>query len=128
MAQGSTMTKEPNQSRRETEDHPLHYLREWREFMDWSQEELGEMVDVHQSKIARVESGERQIKAGFLRDLARVFKVPSSALLEVNPSTEEGAQTASLLLAWNGLTKSQRADVLKMVRALSPTGDKSNAG
>ncbi len=86
------------------------------------------MVDVHQSKIARVESGKRELKAGFLRDLARVFKVPSSALLEVNPSTEEGAQTASLLLAWNGLTKSQRADVLKMVRALSPNGDKSNAG
>lgn len=86
------------------------------------------MVDVHQSKIARVETGKRELKAGFLRDLARVFTVPQSALLEVNPSTEEGAQTASLLLAWNGLTKAQRNDVLKMVRALAAPNDKSSAG
>ena len=122
------MTKEPNQSSPETDEHPTHYLREWREFMGWSQEELGEMVDVHQSKITRVESGKRELKAGFLKELARVFKVPASALLEVNPATKEGAQTASMLLAWNKLTEAQRNDMLTMMRALAPPDDKANAG
>ena len=86
------------------------------------------MVHVSQSKIARVESGERKLKTDFLRDLARVFRVPQSAFLEVDPSTKDGAQTASMLLAWNELTESQRADVLKMVRALAAPNDKPQAG
>lgn len=119
------MTDETNQTRAEESERPLHYLREWREFKGWSQEELGEMVDVHQSKIARLESGKRALKAGFLRDLARVFGVPPSALLDVDPSSEDGAQTASMLLAWNELTNSQRSDVLRMVQALArPAGNK----
>lgn len=122
------MSRDANQSGADPDEHPPHFLREWREFMGWSQEELGEMVDVHQSKIHRVETGKRELKAGFLRDLARVFRVPASALLEVNPATEAGAQTASMLLAWNKLTTSQRNDVLKMVRALAGPEDESNIG
>jgi transcriptional regulator with XRE-family HTH domain len=121
------MAKDPNQSRTETDERPTHYLREWRKFMGWSQEELAEMADVHQSKIARVESGKRGLKAGFLKELARAFKVPASALLEVNPATEEGRQTASMLLAWNKLTGGQRADMLRMMRAIAEPEDKSNA-
>lgn len=122
------MSREPNQSIAETDDQREHYVREWRIFMGWSQERLADMAHVSQTKIARIESGERQLKAGFLRDLARVFRVPQSALLEVNPATEAGAQTASLLLAWDRLTTSQRADVLKMVRALAGPDNKADAG
>ena len=86
------------------------------------------MVDVHQTKIGRLELGKRELKTGFLKQLARVFKVPASALLEVNPATESGRQTASMLLAWNKLTASQRSDVLKMVNALAPPDGKQNAG
>lgn len=118
------MTKDANQP----DDQPKHFLREWREFMDWSQETLAEKAEVHQSKIQRVESGKRELKMGFLADLARIFGVPASALLEVNPATPSGAQTASMLLAWNELTESQRADVLKMVRALATPNDKPKAG
>lgn len=110
-------------------NHPVgHYLREWRDFMGWSQERLAEMVDTHQSKIARIERGERALKTGFLHELAAVFRVPPSALLEVNPSTEEGAQTATMLVAWNKLTSSQRADMLKMIVAVSNGNDDEQAG
>ena len=110
------------------DEHPSHFVREWRVYMGWSQEELAEMVDVHQSKIQRVETGRRELKARFLQDLARIFRVPASALLEVNPATEAGAQTAEMLLAWNRLTEPQRGDILKMVRALSAPADKPKAG
>jgi transcriptional regulator with XRE-family HTH domain len=122
------MSDDTNQSHAETSKNPGHYVREWRNFMGWSQEKLADMADVSQAKIARLESGERQLKASFLKDLARIFRVPQSALLEVNPATETGAQTAHLLLAWDRLTTSQRNDVLKMVRALSGPDDKADAG
>jgi len=86
------------------------------------------MVDVHQTKIARVETGKRELRAGFLKDLARVFRVLPSALLEVNPATKDGEQTASMLLAWNGLTNSQRNDMLRMMNALSRANDDSDVG
>lgn len=121
------MSNETNRPRPEGDGHPNHFVKEWREFMGWSQEELGAMVHASQSKIARVESGERGLKTGFLRDIARKIGVPPSAVLEVNPSTESGAQTAHLLLAWDKLTTGQRADVLKMVRALGSPEGKSNA-
>lgn len=122
------MSDKPNHSGDDDEGRPEHYLRQWREYMNWSQEELGDKVGVHQSKIQRIESGKRGLKAGFLRDLAQIFGVPPSALLEVDPSTEDGAQTASMLLAWNSLTNSQRGDVLKMVRALAGGNGKPKAG
>ncbi|GIK47997.1 MAG: hypothetical protein BroJett013_06940 [Alphaproteobacteria bacterium] len=118
------MTKDANQAG----DHPKHFLKEWREFMGWSQELLADKVDAHQSKIQRVESGKRELKMGFLQDLARAFNVPASAVLEINPATPSGAQTASMLLAWNELTETQRADVLKMVRALAAPNDQPKAG
>lgn len=96
--------------------------------MGWTQEDLADLVHVSQTKIARLESGERKLKTDFLRDLARIFRVPQSALLEVNPSTKEGAQTASMLLAWNELTEAQRADMLTMMRALAKKDGQSNAG
>lgn len=86
------------------------------------------MAEVSLSKISRVENGKRGLKAGFLRELGIIFKVPASALLEVNPSTEEGARTADMLQAWNSLTGSQQRDVLKMIRSLIPPNDKADAG
>lgn len=122
------MSDDSNQTADDDDGHPPHYLREWREFMGWSQEELGAMVSAHQTKIGRIETGKRELKSGFLRDLARVFKVPASALLEVNPATDGGRQTASMLLAWNKLTTSQRGDILKMIRALTNNGETSSTG
>lgn len=113
------MGKEPNHPRDPAEEAPNHYLREWREFMGWSQEELADMAHVHQSKIQRVETGKRKLKTDFLRDLARVFGVAPSALLEVNPSTEGGARTASLLLAWETLSKAEQDTVLDMVQTVA---------
>lgn len=122
------MANEPNHPADETIAHPQHYVREWRDFMGWTQEELAEMADVSLSKISRIENGKRGLKAGFLRELATISKVPASALLEVNPATEEGARTANMLQAWNMLTSSQQSDVLKMIRSLIPPSNKADAG
>lgn len=121
------MANESKRAGGESPEHPDHFLREWREFMGWSQEELADMADVHYTTIGRIENGKRKLKTRFLRHLAQFFRVPPSAILEINPATEDGGRTANMLLAWNQLTATQQTDVLKMVRSLTPPNDKSNA-
>lgn len=121
------MESETNHPGEDGAEHPDNYLREWREFMGWSQEELAEMADVHYTTIGRIETGKRKLKTRFLKHLAQLFGVPASAILDVNPATESGGRTANMLLAWNKLSPAQQGDVLKMVRSLAPPSDKSNA-
>ncbi|MGE0533177.1 MAG: helix-turn-helix transcriptional regulator [Hyphomonadaceae bacterium] len=106
---------------------PDHFVREWREFMGWSQEELAEMANVHHTTIGRIETGKRKLKTRFLRDLAKLFGVPASAIMDINPATESGAKTARMLLAWERLSQSQRDDILKMVTALAGLDAKKDA-
>jgi len=120
------MSDDANHALPETLEHPPHFVKEWREFVGWTQEKLAEEAHVSQTKIARIESGERKLKTDFLQVLARAFKVPTSTLLEVNPATKAGAQTARLLMEWNKLTESQRADVLKMVRGLATPDEQAS--
>lgn len=121
------MASDPNHPSDDAPTHPDHYLREWREFMGWSQEELAAMAEVHYSTIGRLETGKRKLKTRFLRHLAGIFKVPASAILEINPATESGARTANMLVAWNKLSPSQQGDILKMVRSLAPPNDKAGS-
>lgn len=121
------MAKTPNHPRDDDEEAPPHYLREWREFMGWTQEELAEMANVHHTKIGRLENRKRGLKTDFLNELAKIFGVPASALIEVNPSTDEGAQTAEMFLAWKELPKDKRADLLTIARALTNKNKTGNA-
>lgn len=89
--------------------------------MGLSQEALGELAGVHHTKIGRIENGKRELKTGFLRQLAGIFRVPASAILDVNPSTPEGRKTATMLQTWDRLTDEQRDTVLRMVTALALT-------
>lgn len=112
------MADKTNHPPAETSEHRNHFVREWRDYMGWSQEELAAMADVSLSKISRIENGKRGLKTDFLRELAGFFGVQPSALLEVNPSTEEGARTANMLQTWHLLTSSQQRDLLRMARSL----------
>lgn len=85
------------------------------------------MLNVSHSKISRIESGETELKASFVRKVARFFNIPPVALLTVNP-LGEGAQTAQMLTAWGKLTQRQRADMIRMMSALGQTNDGSQAG
>ena len=120
------MASESNHPPDETSARRNHYVKEWRDFMGWTQEELAEMAHVSLSKISRLENSKRGLKADFLQVLGAIFGVQGGALLEVNPATEEGARTAHMLQAWNLLTSSQQSDVLKMIQSLVPPNDKDD--
>lgn len=121
------MAADANHPEDEPGPHPDHFVREWREFMGWSQEELGEMASVHYTTIGRIETGKRKLKTRFLRQLAEIFGVLPSALLEVDPSTPEGARTANMLIEWHQLNATEQDQILRQMRGLTRPDDKSNA-
>lgn len=85
------------------------------------------MAGASYSKISRIENGQTDLKASFLKKLARIFKVPPVALLTVNPKGE-GAQTAEMLTVWGAIDPRKRADALAVLRALASDGGGQKTG
>lgn len=94
-----------------------HYRAQWREYLGYTQEGLADMAGVSHSTISRLESGQTSLKTPFLKRLARIFRIPASALLDVNP-LGDGRQTAEMLRVWAEIPEQDREVALKMLRGL----------
>ena len=57
-------------------------IRDLRQAIGWSQEELAHRANLHRTYIGGVERGERNISVKNIFAIARALKVPSSQLLE----------------------------------------------
>lgn len=97
---------------------PENFLEAWRRRRGWSQDELGDMLDVSHQTIGRMESGESGIKPKHLRKLSEVFGVPRFAILEIDP-TGAGSVTAELLETWERIDPAHRAGALAQLKAFA---------
>ncbi len=57
-------------------------VRELRDARSWSQEEMGEVSDLHWTYIGQVERGERNLTLLSIHKFARAFKIDMSELLK----------------------------------------------
>lgn len=121
------MAKAANQTGGETGAHPDHYLAEWREYRGYSQRELGDLVDVSNSKISRIEAGVSELRPSFAKKIARFFSIPLAALYTVNLQGE-GREAAEMLDAINEIDPKDRPAALRMLRSLSRSASRSDAG
>lgn len=66
-------------------------LRERREYLGYSQQEVADYLDLHRPAISEIEAGRRKVDVLELKKLARLFETPVSCLLggaNVPPSQE----------------------------------------
>ena len=62
------------------------FIREWREFRNLTQDQLGERLDTSGSSISRIEKGEQPYTQDTLEAIAEALQTDAASLLMRNPN------------------------------------------
>ena len=92
-------------------ERPLHFLKEWREFREMSQEALGAAIGTTGSVISLLEAGKRKLSDKWLRKLAKPLKTMPGAILDYDPSKV----STSVLEAWGEIPDDQRPQAMTIL-------------
>jgi transcriptional regulator with XRE-family HTH domain len=98
-------------------------LREAREYLALSQQDVTASTGIPRSAISDIERGQRKVDSLELRKLAKVYRRPVSALLGEDEDPAEGGGTLSegvsaLARAVQGLTQADQAEVVRFAEFL----------
>lgn len=100
-------------------------LREAREYLGLSQEEVARHLDLSRASISAIEAGKRRVQSLELRDLARLYRTTVEYLLGEDPETDPVAE--ALFRTTKGLDEEDRRQVLRFAQFLreaeTPPGD-----
>ena len=94
---------------------PKNNLRAWREFRDFTQQELAAKVGTTAAVISLLENGQRGLSASWLKRLAPHLNVRPGFLLDHTPDD----LTADILEAWANVPVENRSDALATLRGYS---------
>lgn len=97
---------------------PRHYLKEWREFAEISQDELAERVGTTKSVISLLENGHRGLSDKWAYKLADAMKVRAGWILDFDPTEVP----TDVLRTWLDIAAGDRPQALKVLRSFAKTG------
>lgn len=103
---------------RHTANMPRHYLKEWREFAEISQDELAERVNTTKGVISLLENGHRGLSDKWAYKLADALDVRAGWLLDFDPSEVP----TDILRTWMDIKDGDRPQALKVLRSFAATG------
>lgn len=95
-------------------------LKEMREYLSLSQEEVAQALKISRSAVSLIESGERKVDALELKQLAELYHSPLDFFTgSAGKQDEEGRQIAFLAKAAANLTESDRDELLRFAQFLN---------
>lgn len=97
---------------RKGKDRPQHYLREWREFRGFTQDQLGAAIGTNGSVIHLLENGQRRLSEKWLRKLAKPLGTMPGAILDYDPNEVP----TSILEAWGQVPDDLKAQALSILQ------------
>lgn len=103
-------------------------LREAREYIGFTQEEVAEALGLQRASVSAIETGRRKVGSQELLQLSRLYKRPVAALLgeeEEAPATDP--TTAALFRAAKDLNARDREQVLRFAEFLKQAGGAPSA-
>jgi transcriptional regulator with XRE-family HTH domain len=100
-------------------------LRESREFLGLSQQEVADLLELTRPAVTNIETGKRKVSTLELREFARLYRKPYDWLIgESNdPTPSEDELTQALYRATNELSDRDRAQLLRFAQFLSEAGE-----
>lgn len=91
-----------------------HFLVEWREFRQMTQEQLAVAVGTDKSVISLLESGDRGLSDKWARRLAPPLRTTPGAILDHNPNDTD----TSIIELWLSVPEEDRPTALRMLKSL----------
>ena len=96
------------------DEHPLPFMRNWRNVRKISQEVLGEIVGASQGMISQWENGESDIPMGRVHDIARALNVSVVALITIDPGPDQ-----EMHAVWQTIPEKRRPLALRMIKNIA---------
>jgi len=100
-------------------------LREAREFLGLSQEEVAKTLDIPRASVSAMEGGKRKVSSLELRDLAALYRTSVDRLLGIETEQPEEIRdqgARALFRATKDLTPDERDRVVQFARFLRSAG------
>jgi len=95
----------------------LTFIKQWRKYRGYTQEQLGGMLDTSGSMISRIEKGETPYTQDVLEALADALNTDPASLLMRDPTNPE-----ALWSIWDQAGKGQRQMIEEVARTIVKTG------
>jgi transcriptional regulator with XRE-family HTH domain len=99
-------------------ERPPHYLREWREFREMTQDDLAAALGTSKSVISDLERGRLRLSDKWLRRLSPVLKTTAGHLLDSDPESLD----TDILDIWASIDQRDRATALRVLEQFRRTG------
>ena len=99
-------------------------LRESREFLGLSQQEVADLLGLSRPAVTHIEAGKRKVSTLELRELARLYRRPYEWLVDemVGPAVDSDDVSQALFRASRGLSEHDRAQLLQFAQFLNEAG------
>ena len=94
---------------------PRHFLREWRDYRNLTQEELAEMVGISHGAVSQIERGEVGFTQRSLEAFAKALSCKSGNLIDRNPI----ADTFEPIKLFERIPASRRNLAIQMLKTLA---------
>jgi transcriptional regulator with XRE-family HTH domain len=93
-------------------------LKEMREYLALSQEEVAQMMGISRSAISLIESGERRVEAMELKRFAQIYQCPLEQLTGASREAEGSREIAFLARAAAKLSPKDREELMRFAQFL----------
>ena len=100
------------------DEHPPHYLREWRKLRKMTQQELADALDTSKSVISDMERGMLQLSPKWARRIAPILKIQPGYLLDQNPEKMD----TDIIDIWAHIPDSDKATARRVLESFRRTG------
>lgn len=98
-------------------------LRESREYLGLSQQEVADLLKISRPAVTHMESGRRKVSTLELRELARLYRRPYEWLIgDQSPETSDDELTQALYRTSRELSDRDRQQLLRFAEFLSGAG------
>lgn len=94
-----------------------HFIREWRQAKNLTQEQLAERIGITKSYLSKIETGKKRYDQPFLEAAAEALSCEPADLIVRNPEDPEGIWSI-----WDNLDGAARAQVVEIAKTFRKAG------